>query len=113
MKYLSIDLEATGLDEDSLIIEFAAVPFDAESLEVESSSSFHTYVQCPSFHKLRPHLSSWVLEHNESLITKAHREGKTLMEFKTELENYLTSQDNPKLFPSKAVHPLWKILECY
>ena len=34
-KYLSIDLEATGLDENDLIIEFAAIPVCSESKIVD------------------------------------------------------------------------------
>lgn len=92
MKYLSIDLEATGLDEDALIIEFAAIPFDTEHFEINQQLSFHTYIQCPSFHELRPKLSPWVIEHNEQLICTANQQGKTLMQFKTELADYLTGR---------------------
>jgi len=33
MKYLSFDIEATGLAEHCLMIEFAMVPFDADARE--------------------------------------------------------------------------------
>ena len=101
MKYLSIDLEATGLNEDSLMIEFAAVPFDTEDFKIQEQLSFHAYVQCPSFGELRPKLSPWVIKNNESLITRAHQQGKALTEFKTELENYLTSGPVESYFQTK------------
>ena len=37
MKYLSIDIEATGLAEDCLMIEFAMVPFDTQFRRLEDS----------------------------------------------------------------------------
>ena len=41
MKYLSFDLEATGLEEDALIIEFAMVPFCTSTKKIEESLSKH------------------------------------------------------------------------
>ena len=91
MKYLSIDLESTGLEQDCLIIEFAAIPFDTERLELADSLSFHNYVQCPSLEQLRPTLSAWVVEHNAQLIQTAHHQGKPLEQFKQEWGHYLAS----------------------
>lgn len=91
MKYLSIDLEATGLKENDLIIEFAAVPFDTESENIELNHSFHSLVKCPSFEELKPSLDQWVIEHNESLITNAHNNGPELKSFQKLLEDYLSS----------------------
>lgn len=75
MRYLSIDLEATGLGRDDRIIEFAAVPFCSEDRAVEEGLAFHALVRCPSYESLEPSLSPWVRRHNEGLIRRAHREG--------------------------------------
>lgn len=93
MKYLSLDIEATGLGENDRIIEFAAVPFCTETKKVEQSLALATTVQCPSFEDLRPTLSPWVIEHNKELIEKAHREGVSLEKFKTLFRDYLESSD--------------------
>ncbi|MCY4644864.1 MAG: exonuclease domain-containing protein [Bacteriovoracales bacterium] len=92
MKYISIDLEATGLDDDCLIIEFAAIPFDSADYKLDESLSFHTYVKCPTFEELKPKLSPWVIEHNEELIRKANERGPSLEQFKLDFERYLTSE---------------------
>ncbi len=93
MKYLSIDLEATGLREHDYIIEFGMVPFDTESRTLEHSLARNYYIQCPSFEDLRPRLDPWVVTHNESLIRKAHAEGMAINTFKREIEAYLSSND--------------------
>ena len=40
MRYLSIDLEATGLNEHDYIIEFGMVPFCTENLKIEENFDF-------------------------------------------------------------------------
>ncbi len=92
MRYLSIDLEATGLQQNDLMIEFAAIPFDASLRQLEHELIFHSYIKCPSFESLKPNLHEWVAEHNEDIINKAHQEGLGLSEFKTQFTNYLTSE---------------------
>lgn len=92
MKYLSIDIEATGLKEHDLIIEFAAVPFDTDSGIIEESLALHHFVKCPSFEELKPRLDPWVIDHNKELIRQAHDEGLTLFNFKMKMEEYLTSK---------------------
>jgi len=92
MRYLSFDLEATGLEEDALIIEFAMVPFDSDTNVIEYSLERQYYIQCPSFDELKPKLSPWVVEHNEQLIRQAHSKGIPMAKFKQELENYLEDQ---------------------
>lgn len=89
MKYLSFDLEATGLEENAYIIEFAMIPFCSESKTLEHDLSQQFYVKCPSFEELKPNLSSWVIENNQQLINTAHKEGKTLAEFKQIMHNYV------------------------
>lgn len=104
MKYLSIDIEATGLAENCQIIEFAMVPFDTQFMRLEDRLARETYVHCPSFEDLKDSLDPWVREHNEKIIRKAHKEGITLSEFKTWLETYLTSKEVREYFgPQKIV----------
>ncbi|MCK5882188.1 MAG: hypothetical protein KAG61_00755 [Bacteriovoracaceae bacterium] len=98
MKYLSIDLEATGLREHDYIIEFGMVPFDTETRTIEDSLARNYFIQCPSFEELRPNLDKWVVDHNEGLIKKAHKEGLTMRNFKRELESYLTSPELKNYF---------------
>ena len=92
MKYLSFDIEATGLEENCLIIEFAMIPFDTELSKLEEELSFETYVQCPSFEELKKDLNPWVIENNRQLIEKAHKEGISLSELKNKLEVYMDSE---------------------
>ena len=92
MKYLSLDLEATGLRENDSIIEFAVVPFCVESKSIEESLTFHTHVKCDSFESLKPSLDPWVIEHNKELIEKAHSEGIDHEELKSSFHKYLTSK---------------------
>ena len=91
MRYLSFDIEATGLDEDCLIIEMGMVPFDSQTgLADELEDGY--YIKCPSFEELKPKLDPWVIDHNKELIEKAHKQGKTLAEFKNHFTNYLESK---------------------
>ena len=92
-KYISIDLEATGLDQNDLIIEFAAVPVCSESRKVDHANSFHTYIECPSFEELLPNLNPWVAEHNKELIIKSHEEGISLDNFNNQFFDYLKSSE--------------------
>lgn len=91
MKYLSFDIEATGLNENCLIIEFAAVPFCTETKTIQKDLSYHHYIKCPSFDELKPTLDEWVIKHNRSLIEKAHDQGLNLLDWKNSLTEYLTS----------------------
>lgn len=103
MRYLSFDIEATGLEEDALIIEFAMVPFCTESKKIENSLAKHFYVKCPSFESLEANLNPWVREHNETLIRKAHSEGVGLDVFKKEMENYLDSDKIKTYFDNEKI----------
>lgn len=98
MKYLSIDLEATGLGEDCQIIEFAMIPFDTQFRRLEDKLARTTYVHCPSFEDLKPNLDPWVQEHNEKIIRKAHSDGLTQSEFKNWLKTYLESPEVREYF---------------
>ena len=103
MKYLSFDLEATGLREHDLIIEFACVPFDAKERNIENDLSFHCFVKCPSFNELKSDLDPWVIENNETLINKAHTEGLEMKAFKDKLVAYLTSDTIQNYFGNKKI----------
>ena len=96
MKYLSIDLEATGLEENAYIIEFAAVPIDTETNYIDTNNSFHTFVRCPSFEVLKPELNEWVIKNNETLIKKANSSGLQIEDFKNRFINYLKSDSLKK-----------------
>ncbi|ATH08046.1 hypothetical protein BIY24_08800 [Halobacteriovorax marinus] len=93
MKYLSFDIEATGLAEDDLIIEFGMVPFCAETGEIAHELQRNWYIKCPSFEELKPKLDQWVIDHNEELISKAHAQGEELSKFKEILTEYLESEE--------------------
>lgn len=91
-KYLSIDTEATGLEEHCLLIQVALVPVDGSKKLVAESLGKEVLIQCPSFEELKPTLSEWVIQHNEGLIRKAHAEGISPAAFRTWMEDYLTSE---------------------
>lgn len=91
MKYLSFDIEATGLNADDLIIEIAYVPFDAENLTLADELAGHFYIKCPSFESLKPKLDPWVIEHNQTLIEKAHADGTPIHDFRVAWSKYLES----------------------
>ncbi|MCR9204177.1 MAG: hypothetical protein NXH75_06345, partial [Halobacteriovoraceae bacterium] len=69
----------------------------------EEALSFHTFVHCPSFEELKPSLDQWVIDHNETLITKANKEGLKLNEFKDSFENYLKSDAIRKYFGEEKI----------
>ena len=103
MKYLSIDLEATGLGENCQIIEFAMIPFDTQFKRLEEPLARSTYIHCPSFEDLKPTLDPWVREHNEKIIRKAHSEGLMLSEFKVWLQKYLESPEVRNYFQTQKI----------
>jgi oligoribonuclease (3'-5' exoribonuclease) len=103
MKYLSIDIEATGLAENCQIIEFAMVPFDTKFKRLEENLARTTYVHCPSFEDLKPSLDKWVIDHNEKLIRKAHQDGLSHSEFKNWLTKYLESPEVKDYFENQKI----------
>lgn len=103
MRYLSIDIEATGLAEHCLMIEFAMVPFDTETLTLEDALQFSTFVRCPSFEELSPSLDTWVLQHNEGLIRRAHSEGLALPVFREKMKQYLESEAVQRYFKNQKI----------
>jgi DNA polymerase-3 subunit epsilon len=103
MKYLSFDIEATGLEEDALVIEYGMIPFDTETLTMNQELKKHFYIKCPSFDELAPNLNEWVKKNNKELIQKAHAEGISLEQFKTEMESYLESSAVKEYFNNQKV----------
>lgn len=103
MRYLSFDLEATGLEKDAQIIEFAMVPFDTSDFTLNHDLGKQFYVKCPSFEELAPNLNPWVREHNKTLIEKAHKEGVSLKEFKEIMDNYLDSKEVKEYFGEEKI----------
>jgi hypothetical protein len=102
MKYLSFDLEATGLAEDDLIIEFGMTPFCTKN-GLNKSLSKHFFINCPSFEELQPRLDKWVIDHNKELIDKAHKTGISIQSFKEELETYVESDVVKEYFKESKV----------
>jgi oligoribonuclease (3'-5' exoribonuclease) len=103
MRYLSFDIEATGLEEDALIIEFGMIPFDAKTKTLEKSLQKHFYIKCPSFEDLEPNLNEWVRKNNKELIETAHENGISLENFKVELQNYLESKKVKEYFGNQKI----------
>lgn len=103
MKYLSFDLEATGLEEDALIIEFAMIPFCAKTRTFADHLAKQFYVKCPSFEELKPNLNEWVVKNNETLIRKAHTEGVTQKEFMDIMQSYVDSKEVKEYFENERI----------
>ena len=101
MRYLSIDIEATGLNENDFMIEFGMIPFCTETKRVEESLARNFFRKCPAFEELKPRLAPWVIEHNEKLIQKAHQFGMQIDSFKVELETYLISKEVKAYFKNE------------
>lgn len=98
MRYLSFDLEATGLEENAYIIEFAMVPIDAKERVIKEELGKQFFVKCPSYEELEPNLNPWVKENNKELIIKAHNEGVSIKDFKQILEDYLAQKEIKEFF---------------
>lgn len=103
MRYLSFDIEATGLAEHCLMIEFAMIPFDAATGTFEEGLARSVYIQCPDFETLKPTLDPWVIEHNEGMIRRAHAEGMPLADFKAMLTEYLESAEVKAYFGNQKI----------
>jgi len=103
MRYLSMDLEATGLEEHDLIIELAFVPFDTDTKKIETTLQKHYYIQCPSYESLEPNLNQWIKDNNKELINKAHSEGQSLSHVKNDLVKYLESPEIKNYFSDKKI----------
>lgn len=103
MKYLSIDIEATGLKEDCYIIEFGMVPFDASTGKIEYDLAMGFYVKCPAFDELKDNLDPWIIENMEALIKTASKSGKSIHEFKQTLDQYLDDEKVKEYFGNNKI----------
>lgn len=103
MRYLSFDIEATGLKENDYVIEFGMIPFDAHSLTLEESLARQFLIKCPAFEVLKPNLDNWVIENNKNLIENACQKGIPLLEFKNNLKNYLESIEVKNYFGNRKI----------
>ena len=91
-RYLSLDTEATGLEEQCLMIQLAFVPVDVSTSWVVTDLAKEWLIHCPPFEELKPTLNEWVIKHQEGLIRKAHKEGMPLAQCKEEVAAYLKSK---------------------
>lgn len=103
MNYLSIDLEATGLNKNDQIIEFACIAFSAQKQSLYEDTKFHCHIYCPSFEELKPKLNPWVAENNKTLIEISHKEGISIQEFQIQFETYLKSDKIRKTFSEEKI----------
>jgi oligoribonuclease (3'-5' exoribonuclease) len=103
MKYLSIDIEATGLREKDYVIEFAAVAFDTTAGKIFDQFSYHTLVQCPCYSEVEPTLDEWVKKHNKSLIQNAHEKGLSIKDWKNSFEQFLKRKDLQEFFGKEKI----------
>ncbi len=99
--YLSIDTEATGLEEKDQLIQLALVPVNITEKRVMTELGWETLVKCPSFEELKPNLNEWVIKHNESLIRDAHTKGIEIPALRTALKAYLNRPEIKTLFKTE------------
>ncbi len=97
-RYLSIDTEATGLEEKCVMIQLAFVPVDVTQSKVCTELGKEWLIRCPSFDQLKPSLNEWVVKHQEGLIRKAHAEGMSMAQCQEEVGAYLNSKPIQEFF---------------
>ncbi|MDH5582060.1 MAG: exonuclease domain-containing protein [Bdellovibrionales bacterium] len=93
MKYLSVDIEATGLKENDYLIEFGMIPFDTDTMSLNDDLARNYYVVCPSFEELKPSLDPWVIENNENIINQAHKNGISIADFQKKISEYVNDSE--------------------
>lgn len=108
--YLSIDTEATGLQEGNYLIQLALVPVDTKSKRVYEELGKETLVACPSYEELEPKLDSWNKEHNGGLIRSAHASGIPAESVKTFITTYLKLPQVSEIFKKERPILLGKSL---
>ena len=88
------------------------VPVCSDTKTVHKELGYHSYIKCPSFKELKPGLDEWVIENNESLINKAHSQGTSISNFKSELIKYLELSEVKTYFnlPEQKITILGKSL---
>lgn len=109
-KYLSIDIESTGLEENCHLIEIAFIPLDTEENKLREEDSLRLLVGCPSFEELKPVLNSWVKKHNKRLIEDAHQNGIPPEELPARIKEYLESKPLKEFFGDEPITLLGKSL---
>lgn len=97
-KYLSIDLESTGLDQDCLIVEFAAIPFCTDPQEIRKDLAISFYIKCPPFDEIKQSLNEWVQENMKDVLVKAYQEGIDPQDFRPKMQAYLESTEIKNYF---------------
>lgn len=97
-RYLSIDTEATGLEEDCVLIQLAFVPVDTSKKKVYTELGVEYLVQCASWESLKPNLNEWVIAHNEQLIKNAHAHGLPSSDVGRKVREYLKSDGIRAIF---------------
>lgn len=97
-KYLSLDTEATGLEEHCVLIQVAVVPVDGDKKLIRHDLGREVFLHCPTFEELKPTLNEWVVKHNEGLIRRANKEGLSHEAFKKWLEDYFNSEPVREFF---------------
>lgn len=107
-KYLSLDTEATGLEENCLMIQLAFVPVDTEKRIVDESLGREILIWCPTFEELKPNLNKWVLEHNEDLIRRANAQGVKKEDLPGVVREYLETPGLKKFFGGERLPLLGK-----
>lgn len=107
-KYLSIDTEATGLEENCLMIQLAFVPVDTEKRIVHENLGKEILIWCPSFEELKPNLNSWVIEHNEGLIRNANTHGVSKEKLPEVVREYLETPELKSFFGGERLPLLGK-----
>lgn len=108
MKYLSFDIESTGLNDNDLIIEIAFVPVDVKNRKIHKKKSFHCYLKCPTFEELLPNLEEFVITHNKELITTANKKGLSKKKFLKKFDQYMNSDFIKEFFGEEKPNLLGK-----
>ena len=88
-----MDIEATGLAENDYLIEFGMIPFDTETMSLNDDLARNYYVHCPSFDDLKTQLDPWVIEHNQDIINKAHKDGISIDKFRKVISEYVNDPE--------------------
>ena len=101
MRVLALDVETTGLQRDSHLIEFAMVCVDITERKIYKDMSYETLVKCPSYETLEPVLCNFVKNHNKNLIKEAHFDGLSPEDLKSEILDFLHSDKVTEFFGNK------------
>lgn len=103
MKFLSIDIEATGLEPHDQILEFAAIPIDTDTHSLAEDLKLEIILYSKPFEEIKHQLNPWVVENNKKLIDRSHQEGISINEFKITLTSYLESPKVLEFFGNEKI----------